>query len=187
MLTGTVTRVSEQTKKDREGQRRWYAIGFASVLMFFSYALMIYALAAVSNDETTFAGGVIGVAIGLVPAVFFIAATVSNRLRPLRATALAVVVWLVVTGLLAFVDVPTALVAGFGTGGVVAFHRGKYASVPSRMIAVTICALYVLVAQWLFSPAGLMVGSVLPFLAIGIADSIREREQLADLDGAATP
>jgi hypothetical protein len=179
--------VAEPTKKDREGQRRWYAIGFASVLMFFSYVLMIYALAAVSNDETTFAGGVIGVAIGLVPAVFFIASTVSNRVHPLRATALAVAVWLAVAGLLAFVDVPTALVGGFGAGGIVAFHRGEHATVASRTIAVAICAGYVLILQWLFSPAGLMVGSVLPFLAIGIADSIRKREALADIDGTTTP
>ena len=95
--------------------------------------------------------------------------------------------WLAVAGLLAFIDVPTALVAGFGAGGIVAFRRGEHATVASRTIAVTICAGYVLILQWLFSPAGLMVGSVLPFLAIGIADSIREREALAELDGAATP
>lgn len=182
--------VEQKKKKDREGQRGWYAIGFSSVLMFFSYVLMIYALAAVSNDETAFAGGVIGVAIGLVPAVFFIATTVSNHVHPLRATALAVVVWLVVAGLLAFVDVPTALVAGFGAGGIVAFHRGKHATVASRTIAVVFCSVYVLVTQWLFSPAGLMVGSILPFLAIGVADWISGREaldDLDDLDGAATP
>jgi hypothetical protein len=88
---------------------------------------------------------------------------------------------------LAFVDVPTALVGGFGAGGIVAFHRGEHATVASRAIAVAICAGYVLILQWLFSPAGLMVGSVLPFLAIGIADSIREREALADIDGTTTP
>lgn len=155
--------------------------------MFFSYVLMIYALAAVSNDETTFAGGVVGVAIGLVPAVFFVASTVSNRVRPIRATVLAVATWVVVTGAVAFVDVPTALVAGFGAGGVVAFHRRPSATVASRLLAVAGCALYVLVLQWLFAPAGLMVGSVLPFVAIGVADWIREREALAEPDGAATP
>jgi hypothetical protein len=184
---GTVPHVTERSKKDRDGQTRWYAIGFSSVLMFFSYVLIVYALTAAANDETTFAGGVIGVAIGLVPAVFFVASTVSNRVRPMRATVLAVLLWIAVAGALAFVDIPTALVAGFGAGGIVAFRRSSHATVASRSIAVAGCALYVLILQWLFAPAGLMVGSVLPFLAIGVTDRIREREALAELEGAATP
>jgi len=145
--TGTVESVSVQPAADREGQRRWYAIGFASVLMFFSYTLVVYALAAASNGETTFSGGVLGVAIGLVPVVLFIAAAVSNRERPMRATAFATVVWVVVAGLLAFVDVPTALVAGFGAGGIITLQRSEHAHIANRTIAVGACSLHVLIAQ----------------------------------------
>lgn len=185
--TGTVVSVSVQPTADREGQRRWYAIGFASVLMFFSYTLVVYALAAASNGETTFSGGVLGVAIGLVPVVLFIAAAVSNRERPMRATVLATVVWVVVAGLLAFVDVPTALVAGFGAGGIITLRGSEHAHIANRTIAVGACSLHVLIAQWLLSPAGLMVGSILPFLAIGVADSISEREARVDLDDVINP
>lgn len=173
--------------KDRRRARRWYAIGFATVLLCCSYVLLVYALAAASNDETTFAGGVAGVGLGLVPTVFICAATVSDRARPLRASALAVIVWLAVAAPLAFVDVPTALVAGFGAGGAVALAGDPETSRRPRVLAVVTCTLYVLVLQWLLAPAGLLVGALLPFVAIGVADGIGESEPVGDLDGAATP
>lgn len=156
--------------------RTWYAIGFATVLMFFSYVLTVFAFAAASNDETVFAGGVLGVALGLVPAVFACAAAVSNRPRPLRATALAVVVWVIIGFPVAVIDIPSGLVAGFGAGGMVALRRSPTSTTMARIVAVAACTLYVFVLQWLLAPAGLLVGAVLPLAAIGIADAFTERE-----------
>jgi hypothetical protein len=164
----------------RKLPRSWFAIGFATVLMFFSFVLFAYALDAADNDETEFAGGVLGIAIGLVPAVFGCAAAVSNRPRPLRGTLLATLVWLVVAVPIALVDIPTGLVAGFGAGGVVALNRAPTATTSARSIAVAATTLYVLILQWLIPPAGLLVGAVLPLIAIGVADAITAREAATD-------
>ncbi len=162
--------------KDREGTRRWFAIGLATVFMFMSYTMLIFGFAAASEDEIGFGGGLIGIAFGLVPGVFGITAGVSNHEHSIRATLVATALWVVVGLPIAIFDLPTGLVAGFGAGGIVAFHRSPRHSLRYRMVAVVICVAYTFIVQRISPAAGLMVGSVSPLFAIAGADALRERE-----------
>jgi hypothetical protein len=155
------------------------AIGISTVILFFSYTMFIFGFAAASEEETAFAGGLIGIATGLVPAVFGVLAAVSQRPHSIRTALLATLLWFAVGGPIAILDIPSGLAAGFGAGGVVALRRDPANTVNSRVAAVVVCVVYVFVLGRIIPAAALMVGGVLPFLAVGVADSITEREAAA--------
>lgn len=151
--------------------------------MVLSYVMFIYALVAASGDEVVFAGGLLGIALGLVPAVFAVAAFVSNNPRSLLSVLGASALWLVVTLIIGAGSLPVGLVAGYGAGGVLAFRLGPDHTRSSRTVAVVLCATYTLVLQRLLPEVGLFAGAPLPFAAIAAADLYRERffkEESAD-------
>lgn len=147
----------------------------ATVLMFLSHVLFIYALVAVSGDETIFAGALLGIGLGLVPGVFAVAAFVSQNPRALLSTLGASALWLVATLPIGVANLPAGLVAGYGAGGIFAFRLAPVHSRKSRGIAVIICVIYVIALQRLLPEVGLFAGAPLPFLAIALADLYRER------------
>lgn len=147
----------------------------ATVLMFASYLLFIYALVAASGEETVFAGALLGIGLGLVPAVFLVAAFVSNNPRAAASTLAAIALWLVVTLPLGLINLPTGLVAGYGAGGIVAFRLGPVHTRKSRVIAVALVIVYTLALQRLLPEVGLFAGAPLPFIGIAIADEYRTR------------
>lgn len=177
--------MTSASNKPATNRRRWLAISLATLIMLFSYAMFIFAFAVGSGDETVFAGGILGIALGLVPGVFITAAFVSQNQRTARATVAAMGLWIVVTAPIALVDLPTGLVAGFGSGGIVAFRLGKVHTWQSRAVAVAACVAYAFVLQRVSLAAGLLGAAPLPFVAIGIADIVTERaakaaEELGD-------
>jgi hypothetical protein len=173
----------DQPRKDRPGLRRWLAIGISTVLLFFSYLMFVFGFSLATDDEErVFAGGVIGIALGLVPGVFMCLAAISQREHAVRTTLLATLLWVVIGGPIAILDIPTGLVAGFGAGGVVALHREPAHTTVSRALVVAICVLYVFVLGRVVPAAALMVGAILPFAAVGVADSFMEREATAAAD-----
>jgi hypothetical protein len=157
------------------------AIGISTVVLFLDYTMFIFAFAAASEgEEAAFSGGLLGIALGLVPAVFLCLAAMSQRLHAVRWVAAASGLWVAVGAPIALLDLPSGLVAGYGAGAIVAFRRDDEHSVKFRAAAVAICTLYVLVLGRIIPEAALMVGAVLPFLAVGFADSISERTVAAD-------
>ena len=158
------------------------AIGISTVILFFSYTMFIFGFAAASEGETAFAGGLIGIATGLVPAVLGCLAAVSQREKSIRTALVASFLWLTVGAPIAILDIPSGLVAGFGAGGLVALRRDPASTLSSRAAAVAVCVVYVFVLGRIIPAAALMVGAVLPFAAIGVADSIMEREAAAESD-----
>lgn len=167
--------MTEKSEERRTARKRWLAVAIATLLMVLSYVMFIYALVAASGDEVVFAGGLLGIALGLVPAVFASAAFVSNNPRSLLSTLGATALWVVVTPLLGFASLPVGLVAGYGAGGVVAFRLGPNQTRSSRSIAVVLCLAYTLVLQRVLPEVGLFAGAPLPFAAIAAADIYRER------------
>ncbi|MCP5025633.1 MAG: hypothetical protein GY929_05035 [Actinomycetia bacterium] len=161
---------------ERRGARLWFAIGLATALMFLSHTLFIFGFGAASEDEPVFAGGLIGIAVGLVPGVFLVTAVVSRHERAGRASLLATALWFAVAVPIAVFDIPTGLVAGFGAGGIVALRRSGPQAVPYRVAAITLCVVYTFVVQRIVPAAGLMLGAVIPLAAIAIADAIGEDE-----------
>lgn len=162
-------------------RRRWLAVLLATVLMFISHVLFIYALVAVSGDETIFAGALFGIGLGLVPGVFAVAAFVSQNPRAFLSTLGASALWFVVTLPLGVANLPTGLVAGYGAGGVVAFRLGAVHTRMSRAIAVIVCVVYVIALQRLLPEVGLFAGAPLPFVAIVLADIYREKNAEEDV------
>ena len=147
--------------------------------MFMSYLLFIFGFASADDEEAVFAGGLIGIAMGLVPLAFIAAAAASRRERSVRAVLLATLLFGVVGLPIAILDIPTGLVAGFGAGGIVALRRVPATSIGHRIGAIATCVVYVFVVRLVLPVAGLMVGAIVPFAAIALSDLIRER-QLAE-------
>lgn len=164
-------------ERRREQARRWFAALVATVVMFLAYTMFIFGFALASDGETVFAGGVIGIALGLVPVVFFAAAAISNRVQSFRAGLLATLLWFVVAAPIAVLDIPTALVAGFGAGAIVAMRPPPDNRPIYRVGAIGICVVYVFVMQRLIPAAGIMVGAILPFAAIAGADLLQEHQE----------
>lgn len=133
------------------------------------YVVFVYSLAAASGEEGILAGGLLGIGLGLVPGVFAVAAFVSQNPSVIGSTLKATGLWVLMTAIL-FFDLPTALVAGFGAGGVVAFGKSGEATYRSRGIAVAACVLYTFLLNRISPEFGLFAGAPLPFLAIGFAD-----------------
>ena len=164
----------EQEQKEA-GRRRWLAVILATVLMLMAYVVFVFAASLMLGEETVFAGGLLGIGLGLVPLVFAAAAFVSGNSTTLRSALAASGLWFVVAVPLFFFDFPTALVAGFGAGGIVAFRREPEHSWKTRAVAVAICAVYTFALQRLSLSLGLFAGAALPFLAIAAADIYKER------------
>lgn len=143
--------------------------------MLLAYVMFIFGFASESADSTIFAGGIVGIALGLVPGVFVVAAFVSQHPQAIRATLLACLVWAVVAIPIAVVNLPLGLVAGFGAGGAVAFRRDPWHSNRLRLTAVAACALYTALLQVISPAAGILGGAPLPFFAIAVADTLRDR------------
>ena len=163
--------------RQREEARRWFAAILATTIMFFDYTMFIFGFASAADGEPIFAGGIIGIAFGLVPVVFFAAATVSNQERSIRTSLLATLLWVVIGTPIAFFDLPTALVAGFGAGGIVALRHVPGGTLIYRVVVVAICVVWVFAVQRISPAAGLMVGAILPFVALTIADLVQERRE----------
>jgi len=169
--------VSEQrAKREPIAARRWMAIGASTVVMFASYSLVVIGF---GTDDYAFGGGMIGIGIGIVPVAFATLAVLSQRPRTIRTSLLASLIWFGVGAPIAVVDIPSGLVAGFGAGAVVALRRNPPDTTASRVVAVGVCTAYMLVLGLIIPAAALMVGAVLPFVGVGVADTIMEREAAA--------
>lgn len=167
-----MTRTRE--KPEPSEKRRWLAILIATALMIATYFVFLYSLVVASGNEAVFAGGLLGIGLGLVPGVFFVSAFVSQSRAVFRSTLKATGLWGIIV-LILFFDLPTGLVAGFGVGGTVAFRLGEQNSYKARLVAVGLCALYTFALLRLTPQIGLFAGAPLPFVAIGLADMYTER------------
>lgn len=144
-------------------------------MMLASFVMFIYALAAASGDETVFAGALVGIALGLVPGVFAVAAWVSQNPHSMASTLAASGLWFGFVLAIGFFSVPLALIAGFGAGGVVAFRSGPEHSKRSRSIAVALLVVYTAALLTFSTELGLFAGAPLAFVAIALADLYHER------------
>lgn len=147
----------------------------ATVLMLGAYLMFIWALVVASGDEISFAGGILGVGLGLVPAVFAVAAWVSQHPHALGASLIAWGLWVLLAIPIGYFNLPLGLVAGFGAGGVAAFRLGRHHDRKSRVVAVALTLVYTLALQRLFPSVALFAAAPLPFLAVALADTYRER------------
>lgn len=140
-----------------------------------SFVLFVYSLAAASGNENAFAGGLLGIGLGLVPAVFAAAAWASQNPNTVRSVVFATLLFFAAFLLIGYFSLPVALVAGYGAGGVVAFRLGPENSRRTRAIAVALSVIYTGALLTFSTALGLFAGAALPFLSIALADMYEER------------
>ncbi|HXV71833.1 MAG TPA: hypothetical protein VEB69_10570 [Acidimicrobiia bacterium] len=156
-------------------RRRWLAVSLATIMMIASFVVFVYSLAAASGNENAYAGGLLGIGLGLVPAVFAVAAWASQNPNTIKSTVFATLLWFAAFLLFGYFSLPVALVAGYGAGGVVAFRLHPDNSRRTRAIAVALCVVYTGALLTFSTTLGLFAGAALPFLAIVLADLYEER------------
>ena len=119
----------------------------------------------------------LALALGLagVPSVFLVLATLSRHPRVPRATLNAMALFLGTGFFVSLLSLPAGLVAGFGAGGAVTLRLEATDTIRARSWAIALSAAYVLIIGRIFPPLDALVGSGLPLLAIGGADSIMRR------------
>jgi len=162
--------------------RKWISVAAATVLLLLSYALILLPFLAGPDEGGAAFGASLGVGLALVPLVFVVAAFVSQNDRAALSIAKASGLWLLVTWPIAYFDIVTGLVAGFGAGGTVAFRAEQGQTWRRRAVAIALVTIYTYVIVRVSPVAGLFGGAVLPFVAIAFADEFGNRRRVQQED-----
>lgn len=156
-------------------RRKWFAITIATVATLVSYSFILFAFVAGSTEGGPNPGPPLALGLALVPIVFMVAAFLTRHQRAGGAVLKAMGLWVVVGIPIAALDLVTGLVAGFGAGAVVTVRAEEEHTRKSRIIAISLTVVYTLILVQFAPDAALVGGAMLPFLAVGVADSITER------------
>jgi len=172
-------------------QRKWRAITLSTLLFAPAYWAIVAALVSLGTDggrEAPNAGPLIAFGLCLLPFVFVVLAFLSEHFNApgaiVKAMGLAVLVGIAVSALAA--DAVTGLVAAMGAGGVVALRADADHGWKARAIAVALAAVYEYVLLRTASDVALLMGPILPFTGIGVADHLSERRRERERQAAAS-
>jgi hypothetical protein len=162
-------------------QRKWRAITLATLLLVPAYWAIVAALVSLGAEDRRAApnaGPLIAFGLCLLPFVFIALAFLSEHPKApgaaVKAMGLALVVGIVLSALAA--DAVTGLVAAVGAGGIVALRADFDHSWKARAVAVSLATVYVFFLLRMASDVALLMGPVLPFTGIGVADHLSERK-----------
>lgn len=115
--------------------------------------------------------------LALIPFVFIVLAFASQHPRApmavLKAMGLSLLVGITASAVAP--DVVTGLIAGMGAGGIVALRADRDHETRYRILGVLLAAAYAFLLVRVADGAVLLMGPVLPFTAIGLADHLAER------------
>ena len=163
-------------------QRKWRAITLATLLFVPAYWAIVAALVSLGAENgraAVNAGPLIAFGLCLLPFVFIALAFLSEHLNApgaaVKAMGLALAVGIPVSALAA--DAVTGLIAAVGAGGIVALRADVDHTWRARAIAVARATIYVFVLLRVASDVALLMGPVLPFTGIGVADHLSERKR----------
>jgi hypothetical protein len=185
-----MSRQVEQTRKRRivaapeplSPQRKWRAITLATLLFIPAYWAIVSALVSLGTKDPVAgpnAGPLIAFGLCLLPFVFIALAFLSeNPQAPaaaVKAMGLALLVGIPVSALAS--DAVTGLVAGVGAGGVVALRADADHRWKARALAVALATFYVFFLLRTATGVALLMGPILPFTGIGVADHLSERQR----------
>lgn len=161
-------------------QKKWRAIVIATLVLVPSYWSILAGLVAGATDSEA-AGpspaAALALGLALVPFVFIALAFLSEHPRApgavLKAMGLFILVGMIVSALT--VDGVTGIVAGVGTGGIVALRADEPHNWRARAIAVALAVIYTFILVRILGSAALLPAPIFPFTGIGIADHLSER------------
>jgi hypothetical protein len=162
--------------KPVSARRKWAALVAATVVMAISVWLILYGVVVGAVESRGIPAPSFALGLALVPFAFATLAYGSGH--PAAGGAVVVALLLAVgVGLpLAALaqDVVTGVAAGYGAGAVAALRREYYQSRQARIIAVIISTTYVFATLHIDTAAGVTAASLLPFVAVGVADLASE-------------
>ena len=171
-------------------QRKWRAITLATLLFVPAYWAIVAALVSLGTEDakaTPNAGPLIAFGLCLLPFVFIALAFLSEHPNAagavVKAMGLTILVGIVVSALAA--DAATGLVAAVGAGGIAALRSDLDHSWKARAVAVLLATMYMFVLLRTASDVALLMGPVLPFTGIGVADHLSERRRDRERQAAA--
>ena len=163
-------------------KRKWQTITLATLLLVPAYWSILAGLVAAASDAAEplpNPGASLAFGLAIIPFVFVVLAFMSEHPRApgavTRAMALCLLVGVVVSALAA--DAVTGIVAGVGSGGIVALRADPMHNWRARAIAVAFAVVYVFVLVRMASSLALLPAPIFPFTAIGIADHLTERRR----------
>lgn len=171
-------------------QRKWRAITLATLLFVPAYWAIVAALVALGaedNHGAPNAGPLIAFGLCMLPFVFIALAFLSEHptapAAAVKAMGLAIAVGIPVSALAA--DAVTGLIAAAGAGGIVALRADTDHRWQARAIAVALATFYVFFLLRTASDVALLMGPVLPFTGVGVADHLSERRRDRERQAAA--
>lgn len=137
--------------------------------------LIVYSFVVGAVEEARATPGPpLALGLALVPFAFVALALISGHpgggSAVVAAMVLSVPLAVVVSALAQ--DAVSGTAAGFGAGAVVALRREYHHSRQWRIIAVVMMTTYVFALLRLVPAAGLLAGSLLPFVSVALADAI---------------
>jgi hypothetical protein len=172
--------------------KKWRAITLATLLLVPGYWSMLAGLVAGASGDTGLGinpGAAIAFGLAVIPFVFMVLAFLSEHPRApgavIKAMGLSLLVGLPVSAFAG--DAVTGIVAGVGSGGIVALRTDFAHSWKARAVAVLLAAVYTFVLVRAAGPIALLPAPILPFTGIGIADHLSERRmerEISQADGA---
>jgi hypothetical protein len=161
---------------------KWRAILLATLLLVPAYwALLAGAVSAASDSGGGVAnpGAFVAFGLMLIPFVFVVLAFASQHPRApaavVKAMVLALLIGIPISALAA--DVVTGLVAGLGAGGVAALRADVRNDTKPRVVAVAAVTIWVFVMLRVAPEAAILLGPVLPFAGLGVADELWARRR----------
>lgn len=156
-------------------RRNWWTIAIATVVMAISFLAFIVGVVASQPESEASAGPAFALGFVTVPLVFGIVAFGSRNAAAPIATVKAMLTWLLVALPLSLFNPVAGIAAGFGAGGAMSLQMEEWSTLRTRLLAVLVTTIYILVVVLLFVPAGIFAGAVLPLTSIGIADWVSRR------------
>jgi hypothetical protein len=170
-------------------RRKWRAILIATLVLVPAYWALLAGLVSAAvgeGPEAPNAAAFIALGFALIPFVFVALAFLSEHPRApgavLRAMGLCLLVGIPVSALAA--DAVTGFVAGIGAGGVVALRADLAHSLKTRALAVAAATAYAFFLVRVAPEAAVLIGPILPFTTIGVADHLRERRREREASSA---
>jgi hypothetical protein len=162
-------------------RRKWRAITLATLLLVPGYWSLVTGLVAEGSHEESapFAAPYIAFGLVLLPFVFLALAFLSEHPRASGATAMALLLTILVGAPVSALagDAVTGFVAGVGAGGIVAMRADVTHNWKARAVAVLVVSAYVFILVRSATVIALLLAPVLPFTSIGVADHLSERRR----------
>jgi hypothetical protein len=153
---------------------RWVVIAVATAVMQLSYWPAVAAAWADPTDDVVTAGMIVG--LSAVPFVFMLVAFASRHPRAPWAVVRAMGLFVVVALPLGMLHVASGVAAGYAAGGLAALRAPEgLRSRPARISMVVAITFSITILLAVALEVGLVLGALLPFPAIGLADRAASR------------